>query len=76
MGFVFISIQPLYVFGLQHLVHLHLLIDITYCHFVHCFGVVFVVLFVPSTFVLFPCDLMTVFSVVFGFLSLLCVYLL
>ena len=60
MGFVFISIQPLYVFGLQHLVHLHLLIDITYCHFVHCFGVVFVDLFlvlcllpreVPLTFV-------------------------
>ena len=31
--------------------------------------------FFPSSFVLFSCDLMTIFSVVFGFIFLLCVYI-
>ena len=38
------------------------------------FGVVFVVL-CSSSFALFPCDLMTIFIVMFGFLSLFFVYI-
>ena len=38
-----------------------------YCHFVHCFGFAFV------AFLLFSCDLMTNFSVVFAFLFFFCV---
>ena len=42
-----------------------------YCHFVHCFLIVFVVpCCIFSSLALFPCYLITRFSVTFGFLSL------
>ena len=46
LGFVFI--QPVYVFWLGHLVHLHLSnywYVCPYCHFINCFGFVFIALF-------------------------------
>ena len=46
----------------------------SYCHFVNCFGFVFVGLF--SSFPpLLSCDLMMIFNVVFGLLFLFCVYI-
>ena len=46
-----------------------------YCHLVNYFGFLFVDLF-SSSFDVFVCDLMAVFSVIFGLLSLVCLYLL
>ena len=52
MGLVFVSIQPLCVFWLENLVHLHLqwlLIGMYFGHFVNCLGVVFLVVFCSPT---------------------------
>ena len=77
MGLVFVSIQPVYVFCSEHLIHLHLRYIYqcvcSYCHFVNCFG--FVLVGLSSLPLSFSCDLMTNFSVMFGFLFLLCVCL-
>ena len=74
--FIFISTQSLNVFCLEHLIHLHFKYYkcvYSYCHFVHCFEVVFV--FFSHSFVFFSCDLMSICSVMFEFFLLLCVYI-
>ena len=72
----FVSIQPLYVFRLKCLVHLHLLIGMYLLSFCLLFGGCFVVLFFLFFLLLLSsCDLMTIFTVMIGFLYLF-VYLL
>ena len=69
MSLTFLCIQPLYDFWLEHLGHLHLMlfsIDIYLFTLKTFFSSYFFVLFC-STFALFPCDSMTIFSAVFGF---------
>ena len=77
-GSCFVSIQPVCVFWLEHVVHLHLRSLLMYVPNTILFIVLDLLVrsFFPlSSFALFSCDLMTVFSVMFGFLFLFCVYI-
>ena len=67
---IFVSIQPVYAFLLEHLIHLHLrwLIHVFLLPFSWFLWICFCQsFFFPFFFVLFSCDLMTNFNVVFGF---------
>ena len=50
MGSIFVSNQPVYVFWLKHLDEGNYQYVSSFCHFVNCFGFVFVGLFSPFCF--------------------------
>ena len=69
MGLVFVSIQPVFVFWLEHLIYLYLRQYLYVCSYYHF--VVFIDLF--SSLILFSDDLTFILSVVFGLHLCVCV---
>ena len=66
--------QKVYAFWLKHLIYLHLIINVYAPVAILLFGIwICSPFFFPSSFVLFSSDLMTNFTIIFGFLVYVCV---